>query len=152
MKILVAIDDSVSSRAVVDSVAGRSWPAGSSVIVLSAYDLSMGPMADPWLIPRDEERILKAARKQAQALVDTAVIRLKESLTRNIRIKTKIGQGHAARVILETAERSGIDLIVLGSHGHTAWERIILGSTAHAVALHAKCSVEIVRRRRHRQK
>jgi hypothetical protein len=33
-------------------------------------------MGDPWLVPRDEERILKAAREQAQALVDTAVLKL----------------------------------------------------------------------------
>jgi nucleotide-binding universal stress UspA family protein len=106
-------------------------------------------MGDPWLVPRDEERILKAAREQAQALVDTAVLKLRKSIRRNINIKTKIAQGQPSRVIIETADRAGI---VLGSHGHTAWERLILGSTAHAVALHAKCSVEIVRRRRHRHK
>jgi nucleotide-binding universal stress UspA family protein len=152
MKILVAIDDSASSRAVVDKVGGWSWPVGSTIIVLSAYEMSLGPMAKPWLVPHDEERILKAAREQAQALVDAAVSKLRKSIRRNIKIKTKIAQGQPARVILKTAERSAIDLIVLGSHGHTAWERLFLGSTAHAVALHAKCSVEIVRRRPHRHK
>ena len=152
MKILVAIDDSASSRAVVARVGGWSWPVGSTITVLSAYEMSLGPMGDPWLVPRDEERILKAAREQAQALVDTAVLKLRKSIRRNINIKTKIAQGQPSRVIIETADRAGIDLIVLGSHGHTAWERLILGSTAHAVALHAKCSVEIVRRRRHRHK
>lgn len=152
MKILVAIDDSASSRAIVDKVGASSFPVGSTIIVLSAYEMSLGPMAKPWLVPRDEERILKAAREQAQALVDAAVSKLRKSIRRKIKITARIEQGQPARVILETAERSGIDLIVLGSHGHTAWERIILGSTAHAVALHAKCSVEIVRRRPHRHK
>jgi nucleotide-binding universal stress UspA family protein len=152
MKILVAIDDSAASRSVVDSVARRSWPAGSSFIVLSAYDVNLGPMAYPWLVARDESRILKAAHEHAQTLVDAAVLQLRESLGRKIKINTRVMQGKPARAILEAAEQSGIDLIVLGSHGHTAWERILLGSTAHAVALHAKCSVEIVRRRRHRSK
>ena len=152
MKILVAIDDSASSRAIVDKVGGWSWPVGSTIIVLSAYEMSLGPMAKPWLVPHDEERILKAAREQAQALVDAAVSKLRKSIRRKIKITARIEQGQPARVILETAERSRIDLIVLGSHGHTAWERLILGSTAHAVALHAKCSVEIVRRRPHRHK
>jgi hypothetical protein len=76
MKILVAIDDSASSRAVVARVGGWSWPVGSTITVLSAYEMSLGPMGDPWLVPRDEERILKAAREQAQALVDTAVLKL----------------------------------------------------------------------------
>ncbi|MFV7236591.1 universal stress protein [Flavobacterium sp. ZB4R12] len=37
-------------------------------------------------------------------------------------------------------------MIIVGSHGYGAIERFILGSVAHSVALHAKCSVEIVRK------
>jgi nucleotide-binding universal stress UspA family protein len=48
-------------------------------------------------------------------------------------------------VILEQSEAFGADLIVVGSHGLGNFERFLLGSVAQAVALHAKCSVEIVR-------
>ena len=37
------------------------------------------------------------------------------------------------------------DLIVVGSHGHHGIERFLLGSVSEGVALHAKCSVEVIR-------
>jgi nucleotide-binding universal stress UspA family protein len=49
--------------------------------------------------------------------------------------------------ILNEAERFDADLIVVGSHGQSALSRFLLGSVSHAVALHAHCSVEIVRKR-----
>jgi nucleotide-binding universal stress UspA family protein len=151
MKILLAIDDSAGSRAAIEAVGRRACPAGSTVVMLSAYEARLEPMARPWLLPRDEKQFLEVKKEQAQALVEAAAEKLRKQAGRNLKVKTMVAQGRPARVILEQAERAGADLIVLGSHGHTAWERIILGATAHAVALHAKCSVEIVRRRkRHR--
>jgi nucleotide-binding universal stress UspA family protein len=38
------------------------------------------------------------------------------------------------------------DLIVVGSHGRRGVNRFLLGSVSEAVALHANCSVEIIRR------
>ena len=38
-----------------------------------------------------------------------------------------------------------IDLIVVGSHGYRPLKRFLMGSVSQAVALHAQCSVEIVR-------
>jgi len=38
------------------------------------------------------------------------------------------------------------DLIILGSHGYTGFKRWLLGSVTQAVASHAPCSVEKVRR------
>ena len=148
MKMLLAIDDSVSSRAAADEVARRPWPDGSSVVVLTAYEIRLGALAEPWLLPLDEERILKAQQEHAKALVEAAAVRLRKKTKSQLKITTMMLQGPAERVILEEAERSRIDLIVLGSHGHLGWERLILGSVAHAVALHAPCSVEIVRRRK----
>ena len=55
--------------------------------------------------------------------------------------------GTAKGVILDEAEKWGADLIVLGSRGLGALDRFLLGSVSHAVTQHAKCSVEVVRRR-----
>lgn len=52
--------------------------------------------------------------------------------------------GPAKSIILEEAERLGVDLIVVGSHGRHGI-RLLLGSTANAVLHIAKCDVLAVR-------
>jgi nucleotide-binding universal stress UspA family protein len=61
-------------------------------------------------------------------------------------ITSKVLPGSPRSAILEEAERWKADLIVVGSHGYGAWQRLVLGSVSQAVVLHAKCSVEVVRR------
>lgn len=48
-------------------------------------------------------------------------------------------------VILQTADLHLADLIVLGTHGHTGIERLLLGSVAQAVAHHAPVPVLLIR-------
>lgn len=50
-----------------------------------------------------------------------------------------------ARAILESADSWKADVIVMGSHGRRGLDRIVLGSVSESVALHAHCSVEVVR-------
>jgi nucleotide-binding universal stress UspA family protein len=52
--------------------------------------------------------------------------------------------GPAARTILEQAEKHLADYIVMGSHHHRALYDLLVGSTTHAVVLHAHCPVVIV--------
>jgi len=49
------------------------------------------------------------------------------------------------RGILGMADSWGANLIVLGSHGRRGFDRYVMGSVSEAVALHAHCSVEVVR-------
>ena len=56
--------------------------------------------------------------------------------------------GFPKQIILDEAEGWGADLIVVGSHGRGLMGRFLLGSVSQAVALNARCSVEIVRCRR----
>jgi len=53
--------------------------------------------------------------------------------------------GKPAPEILSLAREIGADLIVLGNHGLTGIERMLLGSTSERVVREAGCSVEIVR-------
>ena len=48
-------------------------------------------------------------------------------------------------VILDEASSLGADLIVLGSHGRRRFNRFLLGSVSEAVAMHAHCSVKVIR-------
>ena len=53
----------------------------------------------------------------------------------------------AVAAILDDAERFGADLIMVGSHGYGPVKGFLMGSVSQAIALNAKCSVEIVRKK-----
>jgi len=53
-------------------------------------------------------------------------------------------KGDAATLILEKAENLGIDIIVLGSHGHGLLHKAIVGSVSEAVIRNALCNVLVV--------
>jgi len=53
--------------------------------------------------------------------------------------------GYPKAKIVDEAKKWGADLVVVGSHGRRGVERILLGSVSEAVALHADCSVEVIR-------
>jgi nucleotide-binding universal stress UspA family protein len=53
--------------------------------------------------------------------------------------------GHAPQVICAYAQAHSADLIVIGSHGRTGLDRVLLGSVSHAVVSHAAMSVLIVK-------
>jgi nucleotide-binding universal stress UspA family protein len=55
------------------------------------------------------------------------------------------GHGNPADVIVQEAEESGADLIVVGTRGLNAAQRLIMGSVSTNVVHHAPCDVLVVR-------
>jgi nucleotide-binding universal stress UspA family protein len=55
------------------------------------------------------------------------------------------GHGNPADVLVEEAEESGADLIVVGTRGLNAARRLVLGSVSTNVVQHAPCDVLVVR-------
>ena len=53
--------------------------------------------------------------------------------------------GRAAEEIVLAAESERADLIVMGTHGHRGWRRLVLGSVAQQVVAKAPCPVVTVR-------
>ena len=58
---------------------------------------------------------------------------------------THARQGDPADAILDVAEESGADLVVVGNKGMTGAKRFLLGSVPNKVSHHAPCSVLIIR-------
>ncbi len=146
MKILLAIDGSPCSEAAVAEVARRPWPAGSEVRVISAIEPPAVPGVEPWMVPSNYfEEIERAGHDRALATVEGAQLKLRGGTDKTLKLTTATPTGAPKQVILDEAEAWGADLIVVGSHGYSAWDRLLLGSVSNAVAVHAKCSVEIVR-------
>ena len=147
MKILLAIDGSTYSDAAIQEVIDRTWPADSEVKIVSAVEPAYLPAAEPWAVaPTYYGELDKVAQERAEAAVTAASGKLAAVPDKGLVVTTATPTGSPKQVILDVAEEWGADLIVLGSHGYGAWNRILLGSVSNAVATHAKCSVEIVRR------
>jgi nucleotide-binding universal stress UspA family protein len=151
MKVLLAIDGSGHSEAAIDEVARRHFPTGSEVRIISVVvpPLYSGAFEEGGGDVAIYAEIEKDARKRASVAVERAATRCRaEAGNRPLNVTTKVLAGSAKGVILDEAEAYGAELIVVGSHGHGTVQSFLLGSIAHSVALHAKCSVEIVRSRK----
>lgn len=136
MKILIGVDDSIFSQAAVEAVARRNYDAGTEIKLVSAVEPLMNAEYDG----RTEVNVYELARKAIDRAIDTL-----RSGKNQFEITTEIVEGSPKHVILDEAEAWGADLIVVGSHGRRGLQRFLLGSVSQAVALHAPCSVEIVR-------
>lgn len=147
MKILLSVDGSAFSYAAVEEVANRPWPSQSEVKVITAAELPVMVGMEPWVPSPDYfEQLQKAIRDAAQDVIDKALLKLSASTDKTLKISTEIIEGSPGQVIVDEAERWKADLIVMGSRGLGAWNRLLLGSVSSAVVHHAKCSVEIVRK------
>lgn len=63
----------------------------------------------------------------------------------SVAVTTLVSRGRPFDVITQVAKENGIELIVLTTHGHTGFERVLMGSTAERVVRHAHCPVYVVR-------
>ena len=133
MKILLALDASPASKAALETVAARPWPAGSQVEILTVVNA-----LEPWALAVIAEEMKANARQ----LVDAAAARLRSE---GLSAEAAVGEGDPKQVILDRAASLGADLIVVGAHGLTALEQFLLGSVSKAVLRFAPCSVDIVR-------
>lgn len=55
--------------------------------------------------------------------------------------------GNPKELFCEEAERRQVDCIFVGATGHSELARLLIGSASLSTAIHARCSVEIVRKR-----
>ena len=145
MKILLGIDTSPLASETVSYVCKASWPVGTSVIVLSV----IGPN-EPDTIPSPV--LLASVAQDLTVLEDDQVQDHQEIAARAVRALRDAGlaatsevvRGDPRHVLVEAARSHGADMIVLGSHGHSALRRLVTGSVVSYVVNHAPCSVLVV--------
>jgi nucleotide-binding universal stress UspA family protein len=63
----------------------------------------------------------------------------------DLEVETIFTEGDPSHEIVCIAEELNADLIVLGTHGYSGWERLTLGSVAEFVVKYAPCPVFTVR-------
>ncbi|MBX7105295.1 MAG: universal stress protein [Gemmataceae bacterium] len=63
----------------------------------------------------------------------------------NIPVEHVFLEGNPADVIPNYASEAGVDMVVMGTHGRTAQERLLMGSVAEQTLRTAPCSVLVVK-------
>ena len=133
-RIVVGFDGSDNARKALARAAEIA--NGATVAVVSATSPSTF-MRDPGVSKEDPADV--EARTQA---LDEARKYLEE---KGITGQYITGHGNPADVIVAEAEDSGADLIIVGTRGHNAARRVVLGSVSTNVVHHATVDVLVVR-------
>jgi nucleotide-binding universal stress UspA family protein len=147
MKILFATDGAKQSDAAIDMLKNLALKAGDEIRIVSVVDMAVPMAIDIYggYLP-DTSDLEKTARENASKLLERAADQIKSNFQgTDLTITTEVLFGSPESRIVETAEATNPDLIVLGSHGYSRWERLLLGSVSDSVVHHAPCSVLIVR-------
>jgi nucleotide-binding universal stress UspA family protein len=79
---------------------------------------------------------------QYRELVDKQAARIRDL---GVTAEGVVRQGSAGKTIVEEAKEWDADLIILGAHGLSRLETLVMGNVARYVVNHAPCSVEVVR-------
>ena len=137
MKILIAIDSSASSNAVINEIIARRWPEGTEARVLSVVG-----SVDAYSVMSHIEPHANAETEAAKALVKSAVDRL---TSRGLEAYWVVTRGNPRTAIVDYAREWGPNFVFIGSHGHSGLTRFFLGSVAKTVLRHAPSSVGILR-------
>ena len=141
--IVVGTDGSETAGKAVLQATELARQVGASVSLVSAYEPVSGnrlreerrevPKDLEWMVnPRED---VEATLKEAAENVEGA----------GVKVDTFAREGDAADAILDVAEETNADLIVVGNKGMAGARRFLLGSVPNKVSHHAPCSVIIVR-------
>jgi nucleotide-binding universal stress UspA family protein len=143
-KVLLATDGSDCSLLAARSIASRPWPAGTEIRIFSVVEPGTSLLFHIPFPPGAEEALrFQAMQHTQEAVRKTEEIVTKAGLRASETISVLLAEPES--IIAAEAAQWEADLIVLGSHGRRGFNRLLLGSVSEGVALHAGCSVEVVR-------
>ncbi len=140
--LLVPIDGSPTSQLAVDKAIGLARAFSSAVSVLFVIDPYpfAGVGAD---FAYGQAQYMSAARAEANEALAAA---RKAFEVAGVQVNASLVEAHMVwRGIVEAADAGGADLIVMGSHGRSGIEKMVLGSVAQRVLSHARQPVLVVR-------
>jgi nucleotide-binding universal stress UspA family protein len=137
-RILCPIDFSDFSRRALDhAVAIATWYESTitllhvcTAVPVAAYAPGTGVVPSAALTPEDRDMVLASMKRLAEGEAGA-----------EIPIEFDIAEGSTAAEILAKAEAMSADFLVMGTHGHSGFERLVLGSVTERVLRKAACPV-----------
>ena len=142
--ILVPLDFSDVSEDVLRLAAeqARAFSAQLTLVHVAAPDPDfVGYDVGPKHVREYRADELRGEHRELQAAADA----LREQ---GIEAKALLIQGPTVEMVLKEARKLGADAIIIGSHGHGAVHRLLLGSVSEGVLRGAECPVLVVPARR----
>lgn len=138
--IICAIDGSEHAMRAAEQAAELSKRYGVPLSLVHVVEPYAPPVDLPGMSFVD---LIEPQRKAAGELVARAAKELKARL--GVEAQTEVRLGSPGAEIVHAAEDRGADLIVVGSRGHGAVKRLLMGSVADRVVHLAQGSVLVVR-------
>jgi nucleotide-binding universal stress UspA family protein len=146
--IVVGIDGSEAGDAALRWAADIARGRAAKLVVVYAWTfIPPAPLSEPGLMPvpaGDLAGDLEVERRAAEAVLDEALDRADVS---GLDVDRRLVEASAGDALVSAAG-GGADLVVVGSHGHSAIGAAILGSVSRHVEKHAPCDVMIIRPKR----
>ena len=141
MKILVPVDGSSYTKRMLAYLAAHDeWLGGAHTYTL----LHTVPPVPPRAAAVIDKATLKAYYDDEAEKV-LKPIRAFFARHKELKVDFVGKTGHAADTIIAQSDKGGFDLIIMGSHGHSALGNLVLGSVATKVLAQAKAPVLLVR-------
>jgi nucleotide-binding universal stress UspA family protein len=140
MKILLAVDGSAFTSKMLDYLGAHSqlFGSGNQYTALTVRPKLLGRAGS--YVGKDAVDDYHA--DEAAAVLDPVKDRLALA---GIEAETRWKVGEVGEAIAETASEGGYDLIVMGSHGHSALGNLVMGSAANKVMTESRVPVLLIR-------
>lgn len=143
---LVGTDGSAGAGHAVAAVGSREWPEGTAVRVLAVIDWRDLPSA---LLRSENSQLREKTRRSMHIWIESRVESASRMLGRKgLKATHDVLLGDPRHVLLRESRAWRADCIFVGSRGLNAIDLFLIGSISSAVASHAPCSVEVIRKAR----
>ena len=136
--ILAAVDFSPATDSVLSSLADFARALEARVILLNVVQIPMTLVAGQLSVDESAE-IMAATERDASSRLKVLAERIDLP-----NVETVVASGYAPDEIVREASQSEADFIVVGSHGHSSFYEVLVGSTTHGVMRKAQCPVLII--------
>lgn len=144
--ILVAIDDSRTSRRALDEAIAIAKLSGGTLEIAHAVDESLvHAFTTHGAALADARQLEKALINSGETILDDAVNLARQAGLEPKKRLVAAPDMHAADQVAKAVGDSGADLLVVGSHGRRGFRRLLLGSVAENLVRKVAVSVLLVR-------
>ncbi len=144
--VIIAVDDSSNSAAALEWASRQLWLKQKRVLLLSVIRPASAGINSFTSTAQAAETLLKRQVEESvlSLLLEAWGDLLAQRLDR-ASVPFMIPEGEAKDAILETARMWPAELIVMGTHGRSGLNKLMLGSVSQSVSVSAPCSCLVIR-------